>query len=161
MVLISTGLPGPVVVQPVVKLSKLDLPDTLVTFPIILKLPLVTFSNVVTLFHGVTGDHVVSHVSQVFKNVPMDGLVTTKQLLPRDDRVKLEHVVSNFLRCHIIHELIGVNALQRVLVVSWFELLDVFVVKCSDVTPPLVVQRDTGKNGDHGLDAVLHMVVNR
>ena len=74
---------------------------------------------------------------------------------------KLEHAVSNFPRCHIIDGLIGVNALQRALVVSWFELLDIFVVKCSDVTPPLVVQRDTGKNGDHGLDAVLHMVVNR
>ena len=33
------------------------------------------------LFHGVTGDHVVS---QVFKNVSKDGLVTTKQLLPID-----------------------------------------------------------------------------
>ena len=87
MVLISTGLPGQAAVQPVVKLSKLDLPDTLVTFPIILKLPLVTFSNVVILFHGVTGDHVVSHVSQVFKNVPMDGLAITKQILPRDDHV--------------------------------------------------------------------------
>ena len=87
MVLISTGLPGPVAVQPVVKLSKLDLPDTLVTFPIILKLPLVTFSNVVILFHGVTGDHAVSLVSLVFKSVLMDGLVIIKQLLPRDDHV--------------------------------------------------------------------------
>ena len=74
---------------------------------------------------------------------------------------KLEHAVSNFPRCHMIHGLIGVNALQRVLVVSWFELPDIFVVKCSDVTPPLVVLRDTGKNGDHGLDAVLHLVLDR
>ena len=87
MVLISTGLPGQAAVQPVVKLSKLDLPDTLVTFPIILKLPLVTFSNVVILFHGVTGDHAVSLVSLVFKSVLMDGLVIIKQLLPRDDHV--------------------------------------------------------------------------
>ena len=34
-----------------------------------------------------TGDYAVLHVSLVFKNVPMDGLVTTKQLLPRDDHV--------------------------------------------------------------------------
>ena len=74
---------------------------------------------------------------------------------------KLEHAVSNLPRCHIIHWLIGINALQRVLVVSWFELPDIFVVKCSDVSPPPVVQRDTAKNGDHGLDAVLHVVLDR
>ena len=34
-----------------------------------------------------TGDHAVLYVSLVFKNVPLDGLVTTKQLLPRDDHV--------------------------------------------------------------------------
>ena len=85
--LILIGLPGPAAVQPVVKLSKLALLDTLVTFPTIPKLPLVTFSNAVILFHGVTGDHAVSHVSLVFKNVPMDGLVITKQLLLKDGHV--------------------------------------------------------------------------
>ena len=34
-----------------------------------------------------TGDYAVLHVSLVFKNAPMDGLVTTKQLLPKDDHV--------------------------------------------------------------------------
>ena len=41
------------------------------------------------LFHGVTGNQTVSHVSLVFKNVPMDELVTTKQLLRRDDHLML------------------------------------------------------------------------
>ena len=90
---------------------------------------------------GVNGHHAVKRVVKENKN----ELELMSVRVPLTT-FKLEHAVSNFPRCHIIR---GLNALQRVLVVSWFELPDIFVVKCSGVTPPLVVQRDTDKNRDH------------
>ena len=72
---------------------------------------------------------------------------------------KLEHAVFHFQMCHTMNGQPGVNALQHVPVVLWFVPLNTSVVKCSDAIPPLVVPRDTGKNGDHGLAAVLHVVL--
>ena len=51
------------------------------------KLRHVTCSNVVILFHGATGDHAVSPVSLVSKNVPTVGHVITRQLSLKDDLV--------------------------------------------------------------------------
>ena len=105
---------------------------------------------------GVNGHHAVKRVVKDNKNEL--ELMSARVSLTT---FKLVHAVSNFPLCHIIHGLIGVNALQHVLVVLWFVLPNIFAVKCSDVIPPLVVQRVTGKNGDHGLDAVLHVVLDR
>ena len=49
------------------------------------KLHHVTCSNVVILFHGVIGDHAVSPVSPVSKNVSMVGHAITRRTSPRDD----------------------------------------------------------------------------
>ena len=46
-------------------------------------------SNVVTLFHGATGDHAVLPVLPVSKNEPTVGLVITRRLLLRDDLAML------------------------------------------------------------------------
>ena len=70
---------------------------------------------------------------------------------------KLEPAVSHFQMFHTMNGLHGVNALQLVPVVLWFVPLNIFVVKCSVVIPPLVAQKATGKNGDHGLAAVSHV----
>ena len=74
---------------------------------------------------------------------------------------KLELAVSHFQMFHTMNGLHGVNALPLVLVVLWFVPLNISVVKCSDVIPLAVVPRDTGKNGDHGLAAVSHVVLDR
>ena len=105
---------------------------------------------------GVNGHHAVKHVGKDNKNEL--ELMSVQLSLTM---FKLEHAVSNFQLCHIMNGLLGVNALQHVLAVSWFELPNIFAVKCSDVIPPLVVQRDTGKNGDRGLAVVLHVVLDR
>ena len=72
---------------------------------------------------------------------------------------KLEHAVFHFQMFHTMNGQHGANAVQHVPVVLWFVLLNTSVVKCFDVIPPLVVLRDTGKNGDHGLAAVSHVVL--
>ena len=72
---------------------------------------------------------------------------------------KLEHAEFHFQMFHTMNGQHGVNVLQHVPVVLWFVLLNISVVKCSDVILPLVVLRDTGKNGDHGLVAVSHVVL--
>ena len=74
---------------------------------------------------------------------------------------KLEHAVFHFQMFHTMNGQLGVNALQHVPVVLWFVPLNTSVVKCSDAIPPPVVPRDTGKNGDHGLAAVSHVVLDR
>ena len=60
---------------------------------------------------------------------------------------------------HTMNGQLGVNAVQHVPVVLWFVPLNTSKVKCSDAIPPPVVPRDTGKNGDHGLAAVSHVVL--
>ena len=105
---------------------------------------------------GVNGHHVVKHVVKVNKN-DLEPMSVRTSLTTS----KLELAASNFPLFHITNGLLGVNALQHVLVVSWSELLNIFVVKCSVVILPLVVQRVTGKNGDRGLVAVSHAVLDR
>ena len=72
---------------------------------------------------------------------------------------KLEPAVSHFQMFHTMNGQHGVNVLPLVLVVLWFVPLNISVVKCFDVIPPAVVLKDTGKNGDHGLAAVSHVVL--
>ena len=74
---------------------------------------------------------------------------------------KLELAVFHFQMSHTMNGQLGVNAVQPVPVVLWSEHLNIFAVKCSVVILPPVAQKDTGKNGDHGLVAVSHVVLDR
>ena len=105
---------------------------------------------------GANGHLAVKHVVKVNKNdpEPMSVRISLTTFKP-------EHAESNFLMFHTIRGQLGVSAVQPVPVVLWLEHLNIFVVKCSVAILPPVVQKDTGKNGDHGLDAVSHVVLDR
>ena len=105
---------------------------------------------------GANGHLAVKHVVKVNKNdpEPMSVRISLTTFKP-------EHAESNFPMFHTIHGQNGVNAVQPVPVVLWSEHLNIFAVKCSVVILPPVAQKDTGKNGDHGLAAVSHVVLDR
>ena len=105
---------------------------------------------------GANGHHAVKHVVKVNKKdpEPMSVRISLNTFKP-------EHVESNFLMFHTIHGQLGANAVLLVPVVLWLEHLNIFVVKCFVAILPPVVQKDTGKNGDHGLAAVSHVVLDR
>ena len=103
---------------------------------------------------GANGHHAVKHVVKVNKSDPEPMSVQTSLIMSNP-----EHAESNFLMFHIMSGLHGANALQPVPVVLWLEHQNIFVVKCSVAILPPVAQKDTGKNGDHGLVAVSHVVL--
>lgn len=105
--------------------------------------------------HGTTGPNgVLAHRHVVWVTKKDHELMSVLTLLTTS---KPEHAESNFQLFHITNGLPGVNVLQHVPVVLWFVPHNISVVKCFDAIQPLVVLKDTGKNGEHGLVAQSHV----